>query len=141
MPFTWLDAGAFALLLAQPALLRQWGRELISNEESWAVVLGSAAMAWLFVSNSVIAVAPQNLTLGWALFAVTLTVLGFAVHERRQRWCGLVILAAAFVRVAVHDFWLWSDLYKVLTFFVLTVICLGLSFLYYKFADRLKEWL
>jgi len=141
MPFTWMDAGAFTLFLPQPALLRKWGRELISDEESWAVVLISSAAAWLFVSNSIEAAAPQNLTLGWALFAVALTVLGFAVNERRQRWCGLAILAAAFVRVAVHDFWLWSDLYKVLTFFVLTVICLGLSFLYYKFADRLKEWL
>ena len=28
-----------------------------------------------------------------------------------------------------------------LTLFVLTVLCLGLSFLYYKFADRLKDWL
>ena len=31
--------------------------------------------------------------------------------------------------------------FKVLTFFALTVICLGLSFLYYKFAERFKEWL
>jgi len=141
MPFTWMDAGAFALFLAQPALLRRWGRELISQEESWIVVLASSATAWIFVSNSVLAVAPQNLTLGWALFAVALTVVGFGSNERRQRWCGLVILLAAFVRVGVHDFWGFSDLYKVLTFFVLTVICLGLSFLYYKFADRLKEWL
>ena len=45
------------------------------------------------------------------------------------------------MRVAVHDFWGFSDAGKVLTFFALTVVCLGLSFLYYKFADRLKEWL
>jgi hypothetical protein len=141
MPFTWMDAGAFALFLAHPAVLRRWGRELISNEESWSVVLISSAMAWLFVSNSILAAQSQNLTLGWALFAVALTVVGFVSNERRQRWCGLAILLAAFVRVGVHDFWSFSDLYKVLTFFVLTVICLGLSFLYYKFADRLKEWL
>jgi Predicted membrane protein (DUF2339) len=140
-PFTWMDAGAFLLLLAQPALLRHGARELITNEESWAVIIISSAMGWLFVSNSILAAGSGNLTLGWALFAVALTVLGFVVHERRQRWCGLVVLAAAFVRVAVHDFWAFSDLYKVLTFLVLTVICLGMSFLYYKFADRLKDWL
>ncbi len=83
----------------------------------------------------------HNLTLGWALFALGLTVVGFAANERRQRWCGLGILVAAFIRVAVHDFWVFSDLMKVLTFLALTVICLGLSFLYYKFAERLKEWL
>jgi hypothetical protein len=139
--FTWVDALAFTLFLAQPALLRRWGRGLVTFEESWGVVLVSSGAAWLFVSNSVTAYAPQNLTLGWALYALALTLLGFVADERRQRWCGLGILAAAFVRVAVHDFWVFSDLYKVLTFLALTVICLGLSFLYYKFADRLKEWL
>ena len=105
------------------------------------MILISAAMSWFFVSTSIIAMNSTNLTLGWALFAIVLVVIGFAANERRQRWCGLVILAASIVRVGVHDFWLFSDVYRVLTFFVLTVICLGLSFLYYKFADRLKEWL
>ena len=139
--FTWPDAGAFALLLAQPALLRRWGRELISDEESWVLILGSSAAGWFFVSNAVSAVDANNLTLGWALFALGLTITGFAANERRQRWCGLGILVAAFVRVAVHDFWMYSDGMKFLTFLALTTICLGLSFLYFKFGDRLKEWL
>jgi hypothetical protein len=139
--FTWLDASAFALFLAQPALLRHWGRELISDAESWLVVIASSGAGWLFVSNSISAADAHNLTLGWAIYALAVTLLGFAASERRQRWCGLGILAAAFVRVAVHDFWGFSDAGKVLTFFALTVVCLGLSFLYYKFADRWKEWL
>jgi hypothetical protein len=138
--FTWADAAAFSLFLAQPALLRRWGRDLVTAWESWAVILISAGMAWLFVSNSIDAAGSHNLTLGWALFALALTVIGFASNERRQRWCGLSILVAAIIRVGIYDFWGFSDLYKVLTFFALTVICLGLSFLYYKFADRLKEW-
>ena len=140
-PFTWLDATAIALFLAQPALLRHWAREHISEAESWAVIFTSSALAWLFVSNSITTAGSQNLTLGWALLALALIVLGFAAQERRQRWCGLGILVAAFMRVAVHDFWGFSDVGKVLTFFALTVICLGLSFLYYKYAERFKEWL
>jgi hypothetical protein len=140
-PFTWMDAGAFASFLAQPALLRRWGRELITPAESWATIMISSAATWLFISNAIAATGSPNLTLGWTLVAVTLIILGFVAHERRQRWCGLAILVAAFVRVAVHDFWIFSDLLKVLTFLVLTVICLGLSFLYYKFGDRLKNWL
>jgi len=140
-PFTWADTGAVVLFLAQPALLRRWARALISEAESWAVILLSSAMGWFFVSNSIDATGSNNMTLGWALFALALTILGFAANERRQRWCGLVILLAAIIRVGVYDFWGFSDLYKVLTFFVLTVICLGLSFLYYRFADHLKNWL
>jgi hypothetical protein len=127
--------------LAQPALLRHWGRAWVGHFESGAVAIVSGLMAWLFVSNSISAAQSQNLTLGWALLALALIVLGFIAQERRQRWCGLGILVAAFVRVGVHDFWGFSDIGKVLTFFALTVICLGLSFLYYKYAERFKAWL
>jgi hypothetical protein len=140
-PFTWFDAGAVALFLAQPALLRQWARELVSEEESWMVITVSSLLAWLFVSGSITAAGSHDLTLGWALLALALVILGFAAQERRQRWCGLGLLIAAFVRVGVHDFWRFSDVGKVLTFFALTVICLGLSFLYYKYAERFREWL
>jgi hypothetical protein len=139
--FTWLNASALALFLAQPALLRRAGRDLITKAESWLAVLASSGAAWFFVSNSITAANSANLTLGWALLALALIVLGFAAGERRLRWCGISILVAAFIRVAVHDFWGFSNGGEVLTFFALTVICLGLSFLYYKFADRLKEWL
>jgi hypothetical protein len=139
--FTWPDALGFALFLAQPAALRRWGRRLISPMQSWAVVIISAGMGWFFVSQSMTAEGLQSLTATWALYAVALTLLGFVAGERRQRWCGLAILLAAIIRVGVYDFWNYSDLGKVFTFFVLAIICLGLSFLYYKFADRLKEWL
>ena len=139
--FTWLDATGFALFVVQPALLRHVGRGVVTEMEGWAVAIVSSAAAWLFVSNSIAAVDDHNLTLGWAVLALALTLIGFAAGERAQRWCGLIILGAAFVRVAVHDFWGFSDVGKVLTFLALTVVCLGLSFLYYKFADRLKEWL
>ncbi len=140
--FTWANGAAFTLLLLQPALLRHAGAAAISDAEHWIAVIVSSLAGWWFVSDSVLSGGSNaNVTLGWALFAVVLIVLGFAVRERRQRWSGLAILVAAIVRVGVHDVWGWSDVYKVLTFLALTVICLGLSFLYYKFADRLKEWL
>jgi hypothetical protein len=140
-PFAWLDASAVALFLAQPALLRFWARALVLDGERWLVTLASSGLAWLFVSNSINAAGSRDLTLGWALLALALIVIGFVAQERRQRWCGLGILVAAFARVGLHDFWGFSDGGKVLTFFALTVICLGLSFLYYKFAERFKEWL
>jgi hypothetical protein len=139
--FSWSIVIGFLLFLAQPAVLRRWGRSLVTEAESWALILLSAGAAWFFISHSIDAEGSNNLTMGWALYALALVVIGFAANERRQRWCGLAILVAAIIRVGVYDFWGYSDLYKVLTFLALTVICLGLSFLYYKFADRLKEWL
>ena len=60
--------------------------------------------------------------MGWALYALYLFFFGLAVRERRQRWCGLVILACAMVRVCLSDIWGFSNGYKVLTFVVLTLL-------------------
>jgi len=139
--FTWADTIAVTLFLAQPAILRRWGRELVTKAESWTVILISTGIGWLFVSRYIAAIGSNNLTLAWASYALTLTVIGFIANERRQRWCGLALLVASIIRVGVYDFWGYTDFYRFMTFLVLTVICLGLSFLYYKFADRLKEWL
>jgi len=139
--FSWVTAGAFFLFLAQPAVLRHWGKNLVTEAESWALIILSAGMAWFFVSRAIDANGSNNLTMSWALYALALVVIGFAANERRQRWCGLFVLVIAIIRVGVYDFWTYTDLYKVLTLLALTVICLGLSFFYYKFGDRLKELL
>ena len=76
--------------------------------------------------------------MGWAVYALVLFLLGLFVRERRLRWCGLFVLAAAILRVLLCDIWGFSNGYKVLTFVVLTFITLGLGFLYARLADRLK---
>ena len=45
------------------------------------------------------------------------------------------------LRVALFDFWGFSTGYRVLTFFVLTLVTLALGFVYARFADRLKTLL
>jgi uncharacterized membrane protein len=79
------------------------------------------------------------LTMGWALYAVFLYVAGLLAGERRQQWCGIAVLLVAFVRVALVDMWGLSNVYKVLTFIVLTVVTLGLGFLVLRNADRAKK--
>jgi hypothetical protein len=139
---TFLNGLAILLLLAQPTLLRHAKLRLVSDAESWGVILLSAATGWIFVDDWVATrVHPNYLTMGWALYALYLFFFGLAVRERRQRWCGLGILACAMVRVCFSDIWGFSNGYKVLTFVVLTLITLGLGYIYARFADRLKSWL
>ena len=138
----YINALAILAFLAQPLLLRRHGPVLISQAERWAVILLSAGMGWIFVSAWVVSrIQPNYLTVGWALYALFLFFLGLLVHERRQRWCGLGILVAALLRVACYDMWGFSSGYRVLTLFVLTLITLGLGFIYARFAERLKTWL
>ena len=137
-----LDGLAFFSLLSQPAFLRHAPRRLVTETESWLLILLSAGAGWLFIHTWISAwLRPTDLTLGWALYALFLFFFGLLVWERRQRWCGLAILTAAMMRVVCVDIWGLSNGYKVLTLAVLTASALGLGYLYARFGERLKVWL
>jgi hypothetical protein len=139
---TFLNGLALFALLWQPTVLQHAARKLVTEVESWILILLSAAAGWIFVHAWVATrMHPNYLTMGWALYALYLFFFGLAVRERRQRWCGLGILACAMIRVCFSDIWGFSNGYKVLTFIVLTFISLGLGYLYARFADRFKSWL
>jgi hypothetical protein len=136
---TFLNALAMLSFLTQPAILRHAIRRLGTEAEAWTLVVVSAASGWLFFSNSVSArMGNGSITASWAVYALLLFLLGLLLHERRQRWCGLAILLAAIIRVFAVDFWGLTNGYRVLTFVVLTLITLGLGFIYARYAERLK---
>jgi hypothetical protein len=139
---TFLNGFAIFSLLSQPTLLRHAPVKIVSSIESWGLILLSAATGWLFVGAWVAErMNPRYLTMGWALYALFLFFFGLLVWERRQRWCGLAVLVAAMARVIFYDIWGFSNGYKVLTFVVLTLISLGLGFIYARLSERLKLWL
>jgi hypothetical protein len=139
---TFLNALALLGFLAQPALLRQEGRLLVTRLESWALIVFSVGTGWIFVSSWVLTrLSPGYLTMGWALYALFLFLFGLLVWERRLRWCGLALVLAAILRVGCYDMWGLSNGYRVLTFFVLTVITLGLGYVILRLADRRQSWL
>ncbi len=125
-----MNAIAILLFLAQPGLLRQQGRRLVTKAESWALILAASATAWIFVSVwAWTRFSPGYLTMSWALFALFLYLFGSLVRERRLRWCGQGIVVAAICRVAFHDIWGLSGGYKALTLLLLALITLVLGFL------------
>jgi hypothetical protein len=139
---TFVNALAILFLLGQPALLRLSVRPLVSAVENWTLVIVSVGLGWLFVSSWVLTrITPAYLTMGWAVYALFLFLLGLATWDRRLRWCGLAVLLAAIVRVFCYDFWGLSSGYRVLTFLVLTLITLGLGYIILRFADRRQTWL
>jgi hypothetical protein len=139
---TFLNALAILSFLTQPAILHHALRRLMSEVESWALVLVSAATGWFYCADSLAArMGNGSITVGWAVYALLLFFLGLLLHERRQRWCGLAILVAAIVRVFAVDFWGLTNGYRVLTFIVLTIITLGLGFIYARYGERLKTLL
>jgi hypothetical protein len=138
---TALTGLAVLSFLAQPVWIRRGG-DLLSPAESWTIILLSAGLGWFFVSSWItLRIHPGYLTVGWAVFGFFLFLFGLLLRERRLRWCGLGIVLAALLRVALYDFWGFSTGYRVLTFLVLTLVTLGLGFVYARFADRLKTLL
>ena len=137
---TFVHALAFLTLLAQPTFLRRSVPPLVSTIESWSLILLSAGAGLLFVSNCVdVRYGLAWLTMGWAFYAVFLYLYGLLVSERRLQWCGLAVLLIALVRVGFVDIWGLSNLYKVLTFLVLTLVTLGLGYLVLHNASASKK--
>ncbi len=126
---TGLTALAFLGFLLQPSLLGDPERPLVTWLENRALLIFAIAGSWLFTSVWVETRWHAGcLTLGWALFALCLFVLGLLSADRRPRWCGIAILIAAVLRVLCVDLWGLSTGYRVLTLVGLTLITLVLGF-------------
>jgi hypothetical protein len=87
-------------------------------------------------------VMPANLaTLAWVVAAFVAMAVGFVVRERAYRLSGLGMLALALGRLFVLDL---SELpmdRRILTFILLGVILLAISFAYTRLRHRLEQWM
>jgi hypothetical protein len=127
---TWLNAFAVLLFVAQAPLLGADGPTRLTRFESWALLLAAVATGWYFASVWAWPLGPGtrgHLTLAWALCALFLFILGLFSGQRPLRWCGLVILFAAILRVLCVDLWGLTSGVRVLTFFLIAIITLGIG--------------
>jgi hypothetical protein len=142
VPLTFVCALAVLSLLTQPMMLAHAVRPLVTEVESWMLVLVSSLTGWVALASGAAARWGDGaITASWAIFALLLFMAGFILHESRQRWCGLAILLVTIVRVFAVDFWGLSAGFRVLTFLVLTLVTLGLGFLYARYPNRVKTLL
>jgi hypothetical protein len=127
---TYLNGLAMLLLIAQPALLRHEGKALVSEVESWLLILLAVATSWLFVSAWVwIHFSTGYFTVGWALFALFLFLFGQIVQEPRLRWCGLGVVIAAILRVCFYDIWGLSVSFRFVTLGFMALILFGIGYI------------
>jgi hypothetical protein len=139
---TFISAMAALSFLTQPGILAHAPKPVVTAAEAWLLVLVSSAAGWVLVAGDASARwGGGAITASWTVYALLLFLAGFAMGESRQRWCGLAILLAAIVRVFAVDFWSMTGGFRVLTFVVLTLVTLGLGFLYARYAERLKTLL
>lgn len=80
---------------------------------------------------------PKGLiTLGWGVAASGLFIVGFAVRERWYRFAGLGVLALALGRLLVVDLARLPADQRILTFILLGVMLLLISYVYTRLRDR-----
>ena len=77
-------------------------------------------------------------SIAWALYAVLLTIVGFAKKIPTARLMSVTLFILTACKVIV-DVWDLGQLYRVVSFIAFGVIALVASFMYVKYKDRLKH--
>jgi len=81
------------------------------------------------------------LTEAWALEGMPLLIVGFTLRERVLRLCGLLLLGACVFRVFLYDLHNLETLPRIVSFIVLGLLMLAVSFIYTRYYERLKRYL
>jgi hypothetical protein len=80
-------------------------------------------------------------TLVWGVEAVAIFLFAIRVKERSYRLCGLGLLLACVAKIVLRDVWGLVPRDRYLTFIVLGAALLGVSYLYTRYRDVLRQYL
>lgn len=75
-----------------------------------------------------------GLSVLWTIYAAALILAGMARHSAMLRWQALALFAVVVAKVFLYDLSILSRFYRIISFLVLGVLLLGVSFLYQKRA-------
>jgi uncharacterized membrane protein len=80
----------------------------------------------------------QHLALSilWTTYATVLLVIGMKKHSQLLRWQALVLFGAAVLKVFFYDSSFLQRFYRILSFFILGIVLMVVSFLYQKKSAR-----
>ena len=91
---------------------------------------GARSHAFLFYGNFA---RDMSYTIAWALFALTLLMMGIWRQSRPARLTAIALLAVALLKLFFHDLAHLEALYRVGAFFAVAVIAILASFAYQRF--------
>lgn len=84
----------------------------------------------------------QDMTysLGWALFAFTLLLIGIGQKNQGARFGSLILLTVTILKVFLHDLWRLGQLYRVASIIGLAAVLILVSFLYQRYLKGEKKY-
>jgi len=86
-------------------------------------------------------VSGSMLTVAWGIEGAALLGLGFPLRDRTLRLSGLTLFLLCVGKLFLYDLRELETIYRILSFFVLGVILVGVSWLYTRFRDQIQRYL
>ena len=86
-------------------------------------------------------VSGRLLTVAWGLEGAVLLAAGFPVRERSLRLSGLALLLVCILKLFLFDLRQLETPYRILSFIVLGVLMLAVSWVYTQFRERIQRFL
>jgi uncharacterized membrane protein len=86
-------------------------------------------------------VSGSMLTVAWGAEGAVLLGLGFPLRDRTLRLSGLVLFLVCVGKLFLYDLRALETLYRILSFFVLGVILVGVSWIYTRFRVQVQRYL
>jgi uncharacterized membrane protein len=153
LPAACLLAGGYALRDREVERRRRWERDL-GVQPALGLALAGFAIAVLFVWMNLTIVdwyctgpwlelelqhepaRDLTLSLGWAIFGLTLLAVGMVRSNRALRVSSLVLILATCAKVFLYDLSHLADLYRVFSLVGLALSLIAISFAYKRFVFR-----
>jgi hypothetical protein len=82
-----------------------------------------------------------TLTMVWAAEALALLGAGFPLRDRVQRLSGLTLFMVCVLKLFLYDLRELETVNRILSFLVLGLILVGVSWMYTRFRDRIQRYL
>jgi len=79
------------------------------------------------------------ISIGWSILALIIMMSGFALRKKHLRMQGMIIFAITIFKVFVYDTRSLETIYRTVSYIVLGVILLLVSFIYTKYKEKLKD--
>jgi len=86
-------------------------------------------------------VSGRLLTMAWGAEGVALLTAGFPLRDRILRLSGLTLFLVCILKLFVYDLRQLETLYRILSFIVLGLILVSMSWVYTRFRDHIQRYL
>lgn len=137
----WFDLSPTRLLVSIPVVAALYAGRLILRREQdrYAPMCFSLAATVLLAAILYNSVSGHMLTVAWGAEGLVLLSTGFAVRDRLSRLQGLALLLLCTLKLFFYDLRNLDTPYRILSFIVLGLMLLGVSWTYSRFREQVRK--